>query len=196
MPAADNDSFLKHKVLPVLESQHLVIKSMVLSPSGTRSWRWHLVQAAPDGHSASSSGGDPSNPSESDPSSSTPSASSSSSSPLPQRVLEAATRLPNLDRDSHWDRLLSGTHPALLAADIRQIEHENAAAKKEARFEKGFSRRTEREMRSWEGREPGLTTRLERVHLNDRRARARPEKERRTLGFGLRERDPSRRPEF
>jgi hypothetical protein len=51
-------------------------------------------------------------------------------------------------------------------------------------------------MRSWEGREPGITTRLERVHLNDRRARARPEKERRVLGFGLRERETGRRPEF
>lgn len=47
--------------------------------------------------------------------------------------------------------------------------------------EKRIRKAYERDMMAWEGREEALTMRLERLHLNGRRARARPAKERAAL---------------
>ncbi len=52
---------------------------------------------------------------------------------------------------------------------------------KEVIYAKGQEKRPEREVWEWEGREMELTTRLERLHLNKRRQRARPAKERKEM---------------
>ncbi|EIW70494.1 hypothetical protein TREMEDRAFT_60997 [Tremella mesenterica DSM 1558] len=104
------------------------------------------------------------------------------------------------DAEEHWDRLVKGEHPAILGGEVKELAREGLQAAKEERLSKIGERRTEgeghrtermepmteREMWEWKDREPGLTTRLERGHLNTRRQNARPAKERREReGWGV-----------
>lgn len=66
---------------------------------------------------------------------------------------------------------------------IKQHKQQTAQADPDNRA----ARRTEKQVWASEEREEGLTTRLEREHLNVRKARGRPEKERaRAQMFGMR----------
>lgn len=70
----------------------------------------------------------------------------------------------------------------MLAAEYASYKRAQQARSKEADFESGRKDRGERDIWAWAGREQGLTTVLERDHLNVRRARGRPEKERKRMG--------------
>ncbi|WWD17134.1 hypothetical protein CI109_101571 [Kwoniella shandongensis] len=155
-------SFLKHRVLPILQSQDLIRKSVhhtspitSTSSSSTQSppvkskpsFRWTLV----------------------------------SSPTTPSNLTTPAWSLPE-----HWNRLLSGETPGRLHAELTANKSSRKSEEKERAFDSGKLRRNEREIWGWEGREEGLTTRLERLHLNKRRGGKRPEKERRRRDqFGL-----------
>lgn len=144
-------SFLKSRVLPVLASQDLIIKSSKatpVTPAGT--FAWSLAPSTPS---------------------------------------ETST----WDTEAHWDRLLSpgyGESPGSVALAYKTHQAEVKRLKRLAAQDdpaNRAARRTEREVWAWEGRAEGLTTELERRHLNVRKARGRPEKERARLGgFGLR----------
>lgn len=85
------------------------------------------------------------------------------------------------DPDAHWERLLSGEHPGQVAGELNLVRAEKEKAAKEEFYASGREKRPEREVWAWEGREPELTTRLERLHLNKRRQGNRPAKERKEM---------------
>lgn len=138
-------SFLKNRILPVLSSQDLIVKSSkatFATPAGSFAWSLKPPSEIPES--------DPNPP-------------------------------PTWDTDAHWNRLLSGSSPSALAyayeahrAEVK--EHKRLAALADPTNR--VARRTERDVWAWEGRAEGLTTILERTHLNVRKARGRPEKER------------------
>ncbi|KAK8864550.1 hypothetical protein IAR55_001800 [Kwoniella newhampshirensis] len=150
-------SFLKHRVLPILQSQDLIRKS-VHHPSASTSTPSSSANAT-----AQTSKSKPTFRWTLTPPSSTPSSLSTPAWSLPH----------------HWDRILAGETPGKLHAELSQNKMARQVEEKERGFASGKLRRTEREMWAWEGRAEGLTTRLERLHLNKRRANARPAKERR-----------------
>jgi hypothetical protein len=145
-----DDSFLKTRILPVLSSQDLIVKSSkptIATPAGTFAWSL----ASPESPTDDS---------------------------------------PRWDTEAHWDRLLSRDSPGKVAQAYTQYrselkEHKKLAAQTDPTNR--AARRTEREVWEWEGRQEGVTTILEREHLNVRRARGRPEKERLRLATGSEE---------
>lgn len=144
-------SFLKRRVLPVLQSQRLIHIKPVREESTSKAhtqFVWHISDPIHD--------------------------------------LIPSTQFPNLrpwDPAEHWDRLIAGVHPAETAADLNTLLEKRDEAKKEKAYADGREKRPEREIWRWEGREPELTTRLERLHLNRRKQRARPGKERKWMAL-------------
>ena len=59
--------------------------------------------------------------------------------------------------------------------DVLAVRSEDG---REARFASGTQTRTEREIWAWEGRDPDLTTPLQKVHLNTRNRRRKVKEER------------------
>jgi hypothetical protein len=91
---------------------------------------------------------------------------------------------PVWDTEAHWDRLLSSSYEHSPSAVAEAYSQHRAELKKHKKLaaqadpENRASRRTERDVWAWEEREEGVTTVLEREHLNVRKARGRPDKER------------------
>ncbi|KAK4689288.1 hypothetical protein P7C73_g824, partial [Tremellales sp. Uapishka_1] len=141
-------SFLKSRILPILASQDLIEKKAVFGSTSK-------------------------------------SATTKSGSDKPHWIWTLSAREPPAsstpspwDRTAHWTALIDGESPASLAHQYAQIKSELASARKEVLYDTGKARRTVRDVMAWEGRRDGLTTRLERLHLNVRRSRNRPAKER------------------
>ncbi|WVF71339.1 hypothetical protein IAT40_006142 [Kwoniella sp. CBS 6097] len=175
-----SSTYLKTRVLAVLKSQNLISKSVRRAPPSA---------AAAASVSASST---------SDPSSSSASASTSTSGgsrptftwtlnetrPITSSsssTSASASDLPTWDKSAHWDRLIAGEAPGKLHAELTELFALRKAEAKEQAFESKKARRSEREIWEWEDRADGITTRLERVHLNKRRGEGRPKKERRRI---------------
>lgn len=154
-------SFLKKRILPVLSSQDLIVKSSkptFATPVGT--FAWSLKPPV-----------DP---------------ALSESNPNPP---------PSWNTDDHWDRLIAASErPGSVAYQFNAYRAEVKTHKRLAALDNPSNRaarRTEREIWAWEERAEGLTTTLERTHLNVRRANGRPEKERARLGIFGREAEMS-----
>lgn len=94
-----------------------------------------------------------------------------------------STSIPTWDTHAHWSRILSGERPSALAHEYAKYKSSISSVKRDSRFDTGKVLRSERDVWAWSGRQEGLTTVLERDHLNVRRARARPGKERQRLGM-------------
>ncbi|WVQ99527.1 hypothetical protein IAU59_006663 [Kwoniella sp. CBS 9459] len=161
-----SSTYLKTRVLAVLKSQNLISKSIRRAPSASSS------SSDPSSSTSNASGSRPTftwklNETRSSPSTSTSSSSSSS--------------VPTWDKSAHWDRLINGEAPGKLHAELTELYHLRKTEAKEQAFESKKARRSEREIWEWEGRADGLTTTLERLHLNKRRGEARPKKERRRI---------------
>ncbi|WRT66542.1 uncharacterized protein IL334_003501 [Kwoniella shivajii] len=158
-------SFLKSRILAVLQSQDLLLKSPRKSSSSSSS----STPSTPSGSGSSSSGG---------------SSSSNSSSGKPTFVWKISSpRQSNLstsqwDFPNHWDRLIQGVSPGQLSAEYTSNKIARQKEERERGLDSGKLRRTEKEIWDWQGRKDGITTTLERLHLNKRRAEARPKKER------------------
>ena len=85
-----------------------------------------------------------------------------------------------------WDRLVSGAHPGMVQEQVARLardaeEAENAVPKYKPKIHDRKPGKFERDVWAWEDRAEGLTTRLERMHLNKRRQNARPGKERKDV---------------
>lgn len=63
--------------------------------------------------------------------------------------------------------------------EVKQIQEAEKKAQREADCDAGIAQRTEREAMAWKARPKGISYRLERLHLNPRRARNRAAKEER-----------------
>ena len=88
---------------------------------------------------------------------------------------------PPIDIDTQWERLLSGEHPARTMTTVKEGIAGREKAMKEAKYADRSLARPERKIWEWEGRQPELTTRLQRLHLNRRNQRARPKEERKEM---------------
>ncbi|ODO06233.1 hypothetical protein L198_01465 [Cryptococcus wingfieldii CBS 7118] len=144
-------SFLKNRVLPVLQSQNLIHK--------------HPVHPKP---------------SELDPSS--PSAAKRGNAKLEfvWSLREQPADLPegvSWSTAEQWERFIQGEHPGLVGRDYKEMLEQIKVAKRKEAIESGKARRTDEEIRAWEGRRVGVTTEKERYHLNKRREANRPRKE-------------------
>lgn len=86
-----------------------------------------------------------------------------------------------------WDRLiLSPVDERVLSelgAEVARARAAERRAERDALFAAGKETRTERDIWEWDGRPKGITTPLERTHLNKRRSRARPAKEERRAAY-------------
>ncbi|OCF60996.1 hypothetical protein L486_00640 [Kwoniella mangroviensis CBS 10435] len=89
---------------------------------------------------------------------------------------------PSWDYPSHWDSLISGEKtPGQTYYEYKQNQLERREEEKQRALDSGKVLRTERQIWEWDGRKDGLTTNMERSHLNKRRREKRPLKERRNL---------------
>lgn len=88
-------------------------------------------------------------------------------------------------RNEKWDTItsadLSEQDLSRQGWEVAQILQAEKRAAREAALNAGEEERTEREVMQWAGRPKGVSTPLERLHLNTRRARNRPEKEQRRV---------------
>ncbi|WVQ73907.1 hypothetical protein IAR50_003488 [Cryptococcus sp. DSM 104548] len=143
-------SFMKNRVLPVLQSQNLVHK--------------HAVH-----------------PKSSDPNAPSPSTKRSNAKlDFVWSLRDEPSDLPEgvaWSNAEQWDRFLRGEHPGLIGRDYKEMLKEVKVAKRRDAIESGQIRRTDDEIRAWEGRRVGVTTEKERYHLNKRREANRPRKE-------------------
>ncbi|WVR06881.1 hypothetical protein IAU60_003917 [Kwoniella sp. DSM 27419] len=153
-------TFLKQRILNTLQSQNLIAKS--IRPS------------SPSSSSSSSTN--------------TPSPASAAAGPskltFAWKLVDPranASKAHPWSVPDHWDRLISGEAPGRLAAERKAVMEARKVDLQERAWAEGRDRRTEREIWQWEDRKDGLTTRLERLNLNKRRAEARPKKERRRI---------------
>ncbi|WVQ67283.1 uncharacterized protein L199_005478 [Kwoniella botswanensis] len=117
-----------------------------------------------------------------------PSSSSSGSSGKPTFVWrlnnpkQSNLSTPSWDYPSHWDSLISGEKtPGETYYEYKQNQLERREEEKQRALDSGKVLRTERQIWEWDGRKDGLTTNMERLHLNKRRREKRPQKERRNL---------------
>ena len=78
----------------------------------------------------------------------------------------------------HWQRLLSGEHPQKTYHTWQRVKDARQAAQREADLAAHRIQRTEREIWTWEGRDPDMTTRLQKIHLNRRNQRRKVKEER------------------
>lgn len=101
--------------------------------------------------------------------------------PYSPPITSDITPVPEWDISQHWTSLLSGTSPSQVGFAYKTIQNLRKKAEKEVWYEQKKEQRPERELWGHEGRIPGITTNLERIHLNTRRRNARPMKERRLL---------------
>ncbi|WVW84112.1 hypothetical protein I302_106141 [Kwoniella bestiolae CBS 10118] len=89
---------------------------------------------------------------------------------------------PQWNYPGHWDSLISGEKtPGELYYEYNANKAARSEEEKQRGLDGGKVLRTEKEIWAWEGRVDGLTTNLERGHLNRRRRDGRPAKERRNL---------------
>ncbi|WWD03352.1 hypothetical protein V865_001404 [Kwoniella europaea PYCC6329] len=89
---------------------------------------------------------------------------------------------PSWDYPSHWNSLISGEKtPGQTYHEFKQNQLERREEEKQRALDGGKVLRTERQIWEWDGRKDGLTTNMERLHLNKRRRDKRPLKERRNL---------------
>lgn len=146
--------FLKNRILPVLESQHLIHLAPSKPTSGSgQTFKWAL--------------GPP------------PSAASRGA-----RAAAPTESMPTWDTEAHWARLLEGAHPGQTAREYSVHRAMEKSLRRDQAVLDGKVRLDERGMRGWAAREPGLTTTGERGHLNVRRERARGRKERERIALG------------
>ncbi|WWC62159.1 uncharacterized protein I303_104751 [Kwoniella dejecticola CBS 10117] len=90
---------------------------------------------------------------------------------------------PKWDFPSHWQRLIDGVSPGQLHAEYTANKAARQEEERQRGFESGKVLRTERDIWEWAERRPVLSTNLERLHLNKRRAEKRPKKERTRLAL-------------
>ncbi|OXC68363.1 hypothetical protein AYX13_03067 [Cryptococcus neoformans] len=142
-------NFLKHHVLPTLQSQNLIHK--------------HVV---------------PLEDSEAGPSTSSKRGQARRQFVWSLRELpEVEGQSTSWSYPEHWQRLLSGAHPKDIGAEHKGFLEQLKKDQRRQAVESGAERRTEEEIWAWEDRKMGVTTQKERGHLNKRRELKRPEKE-------------------
>ncbi|OCF32963.1 hypothetical protein I316_05301 [Kwoniella heveanensis BCC8398] len=173
-----SSTYLKTRVLAVLKSQNLISKSIRRAPvavavsdpsssaSASASASTSTFTATSGGAGAAAAAG-------------RPTYTWKLNDNLP--FTSSTSDLPVWDKSAHWARLIAGEAPGKLHAELSELFVLRKAELKEQAFESKKARRSEREIWEWDGRADGLTTRLERIHLNKRRAEARPKKERRRI---------------
>ena len=153
--------FLRKKIIPVLESLELVHRKAIRPVTGTvRSSR--LLESE-RGH------GSP---------------FQFFLSPPPQVSRGSPLRRRNLGQD--WDRICTGTFAGVIHGELNALKKESEEQRLERRLKLKLDKRTEEQIWSWSGRQPELTTRKQRFHLNRRKQKNRDKLERRRLQARLR----------
>ena len=84
-----------------------------------------------------------------------------------------------------WNRLISGEFPGTVYRDHQAVQKAQAAVELERAYDSGKEKRPEREVWVWEGRQPELSTRLQRLHMSRRKRRNRAPKELRRVRHRL-----------
>ena len=85
--------------------------------------------------------------------------------------------------EEHWQRLVDGEPVSQLQHEVAQAEKARENELREQALASGKIERTEREIWAWEGRDPEMTTRLQRLHLSRRKQKNRDQKEAKQLKF-------------
>nr|XP_018262786.1 uncharacterized protein I303_04269 [Kwoniella dejecticola CBS 10117]OBR84944.1 hypothetical protein I303_04269 [Kwoniella dejecticola CBS 10117] len=158
-------SYLKSRVLATLQSQALLSKT-----------------AQPSSAASSSGSGSGSSSSRSNSGSSSGAGKQSFAWRLSE-ARQSNLSTPKWDFPSHWQRLIDGVSPGQLHAEYTANKAARQEEERQRGFESGKVLRTERDIWEWAERRPVLSTNLERLHLNKRRAEKRPKKERTRLAL-------------
>lgn len=153
--------FLRSKIIPVLESLELVHRKAIRPVTGTvRSSR--LLESE-RGHG----------------------------SPFrfflsPPRQVARGSPLRRRNLGNDWDRICSGTFAGVIHGELDALKKESEEQRLQRRLDLKIDKRTEEQIWSWSGRQPELTTRKQRFHLNRRKQKNRDRLERGRLQARLR----------